>query len=98
MNDRKTFIPQFKKNGDPKKGYSDWGERLNRIEWRKNNFQYELENKKTFFNGEIHTLECVNCGGDSVKKIYMLKHKHYAKYVCCKCYHILKWISKPKQV
>lgn len=98
MNDRKTFIPNLKKNGDPRKGYSNWGERLIRIEYRKNNFERELKEGKSFFKGELHSLECVNCGNNQVKKIYMTEQIHYGKYVCSQCYHILKWIPKPKQV
>jgi hypothetical protein len=98
MNYKKDFIPNFKKDGTPKNGYSDWGERLCNIKMRKDNSESELSHKKTFFNGEYDVLECIHCGGETVRKIYMNNAVHYAKYECIKCYRNLQWISKPNRV
>jgi len=97
MNNRKEFTPKFKKNGDPRKGYSEWGEKLENIKMRKNNSEWELTYNKTFFNGEYDILKCINCGGEIARKIYMNDMVHYAKYECINCYRILKWIPKPKK-
>ena len=98
MNSRKDFIPRFKKDGTPRKGYSEWGEQLNNIKMRKNNSESELNYGHTFFKGEYDNLKCFHCGGDIVKKIYMVKQIHFAKYECCQCYRNIQWISKPKNV
>jgi len=98
MNYRRGFEPQFKKDGTPKKGYSDWGERLENIKMRRDGSKCELDEGKTFFRGEYFTLKCVHCGNNTVKKIYMLDKNHYAKYECTQCYRNLQWVSKPKVV
>ena len=94
MNDRRDFIPQFKKNGEPKKGYSEWGERLGNIEMRKKRSEYLLSEKRVEFKNEYHSLDCVHCGSTIVKKIYLYDSIHFAKYECVKCYRNLKWVSK----
>jgi hypothetical protein len=97
MNGRRDFIPQFKKDGTPRKGYSNWGEKFDNIKMRQENSEYELTHGKTFFKGEYYTLNCVHCEGNHCKKIYMKNQIHYAKYECCQCYRNLQWISKPKR-
>ena len=97
MNDKKGFVPQFKKNGEPKKGYSEWGEKLYNIEMRKTGSKHLIEERKAEFKNEYYFLDCIHCGSKKVKKIYLYDSIHYAKYECVKCYRILKWISKSEK-
>ena len=98
MNCRKGFIPRVKKDGTPKKGYSNWGEKNDNIKMRKYNSEKELAHKKTFFNNEYHVLKCIHCEGETVRKIYMNNLIHYAKYECIQCYRNIQWVSKPKKI
>jgi transposase-like protein len=94
MNDRKAFIPKFGKDGKPKKGYSEWGERLNNIKVRKELSEALLKSKAAEFRNEYVPINCINCGSSTARKIYLFDNFHYAKYECVRCYRNLKWVSK----